>query len=171
MSTTYSDGQIFALQNNLPHLGMAGYTLKRFSGRADENIDEFIKDYRLHLMAANITTANAGGKQRALELFRSCLTNEALCWIENRLIAAMINAPDGTLAPALPAGATSATVISAHNVHVNEDWSLAGGCPVDAGTATNAPNGALNNNNHIVFSDINISQVIYWFKRNYLTVV
>src|ERR1044072_8394198 len=40
-------GQIFALQNNLPHIGMAGYTPKRFSGRADEDIDEFIKDYRL----------------------------------------------------------------------------------------------------------------------------
>ncbi|EXX68664.1 uncharacterized protein OCT59_022911 [Rhizophagus irregularis] len=75
-----------------------------------------------------------------------------------QIIAAMINAPDGTLAPALPAGATGATVISAYNVHADEDWSLTGGCPVDAGTATNAPNGALNNNNHIVFSDINISR-------------
>ena len=84
---------------------------------------------------------------------------------------AMINAPDGTLPPALPAGATGATVIPAHNVHADEDWSLAGGCPVDAGTATNAPNGATNNNNQIVLPDINISQVIYWFKRNYPTVV
>ncbi|PKC51140.1 hypothetical protein RhiirA1_484435 [Rhizophagus irregularis] len=66
-----------------------------------------------------------------------------------QITAAMINAPDGTLAPALPAGATGATVISAYNVHADEDWSLTGGCPVDAGTATNAPNGALNNNNHI----------------------
>ena len=70
-------GQIFALQNNLPHIGMAGYTPKRFSGRADEDIDEVIKDYRLYLTVANITTANAGGKQRALKLFRSCLTDEA----------------------------------------------------------------------------------------------
>src|SRR5581483_2666806 len=52
--------QIFALQNNLPHIGMAGYAPKKFSGRADEDIDEFIKDYRLYLTAANITTANAG---------------------------------------------------------------------------------------------------------------
>src|ERR1043165_8204199 len=29
-------GQIFVLQNNLPHIGMAGYAPKRFSGRADE---------------------------------------------------------------------------------------------------------------------------------------
>ncbi|PKB97717.1 hypothetical protein RhiirA5_384458 [Rhizophagus irregularis] len=194
-------GQIFALQNNLPHLRMAGYAPKRFSGRADEDIDEFIKDYRLYLTAANITTANAGGKQRALELFWSCLTDEASRWAEDKLkgkkwrlnhvrcgnalanmaavvalnnaniTAAMINAPDGTPPPGLPAGATGATVIPAHNVHADEDWSLAGGCPVDAGTATNAPNGALNNNNHIVLPDINISQVIYWFKRNYPTVV
>ncbi|GET51965.1 hypothetical protein GLOIN_2v1778046 [Rhizophagus irregularis DAOM 181602=DAOM 197198] len=192
-------GQIFALQNNLPHLRMAGYAPKRFSGRADEDIDEFIKDYRLYLTAANITTANAGGKQRALELFWSCLTDEASRWAEDKLkgkkwrlnhvrcgnalanmaavvalnnaniTAAMINAPDGTPPPGLPAGATGATVIPAHNVHADEDWSLAGGCPVDAGTATNAPNGALNNNNHIVLPDINISQVIYWFKRNYPT--
>src|SRR5437016_902127 len=80
---------------------------------------------------------------------------------------ANITAPDGTLAPALPAGATGATIILVHNIHMDEDWSLAGGCPVDAGTATNAPNEALNNNNHIVLPDINISQVIYWFKRNY----
>ncbi|CAB5383550.1 unnamed protein product [Rhizophagus irregularis] len=181
---------------------MAGYAPKRFSGRADEDIDEFIvKDYRLYLTAANITTANAGGKQRALELFWSCLTDEASRWVEDKLkgkkwrlnhvrcgnalanmaavvalnnaniTAAMINAPDGTPAPALPGGATGATVIPAHNVHTDEVWSLAGGYPVDAGTATNAPNGALNNNNHIVLPDINISQVIYWFKRNYPTVV
>ncbi|GBC53900.2 hypothetical protein GLOIN_2v1778046 [Rhizophagus irregularis DAOM 181602=DAOM 197198] len=192
-------GQIFALQNNLPHIGMAGYAPKRFSGRADEDIDEFIKDYRLYLTAANITTANAGGKQRALELFWSCLTDEASRWAEDKLkgkkwrlnhvrcgnalanmaavvglnnaniTAAMINAPDGTPPPGLPAGATGATVIPAHNVHADEDWTLAGGCPVDTGTATNAPNGALNNNNHIVLPDINISQVIYWFKRNYPT--
>src|SRR6266498_5323338 len=120
---------------------MAGYAPKRFSGRADEDIDKFIKDYRLYLTAANIT-ANAGGKQRALELFRSCLTDEASRWVEDKLIgkkwrlnhvrcgnalanmaavlalnnanitAAMINAPDGTLAPALPAEANGATVIS-----------------------------------------------------------
>ncbi|PKK57530.1 hypothetical protein RhiirC2_825633 [Rhizophagus irregularis] len=167
---------------------MAGYASKRFSGRADEDIDEFIKDYRLYLTAANITTANAGGKQRALELFWSCLTDEASRWAEDKLkgkkwrlnhvrcgnalanmaaivalnnaniTATMINTPDGTLPPGLPAGATGATVIPAHNVHADEDWSLAGGCPVDAGTATNAPNGALNNNNHIVLPDINISQ-------------
>ncbi|GES76978.1 hypothetical protein GLOIN_2v1886689 [Rhizophagus clarus] len=165
--------QIFALQNNLPDIGMAGYAPKRFSG----------------------------DKQRALELFRSCLTDEASRWVEKKLIgkkwrlnhvrcgnnlanmaavvalnnanitAAMINAPDGTPPPGLPAGATGATVIPAHNVHVDKDWSLAGGCPVDAGTATNAPNGATNNNNQIVLPDINISQVIYWFKRNYPTVV
>ncbi|GES95095.1 hypothetical protein GLOIN_2v1886689 [Rhizophagus clarus] len=194
-------GQIFALQNNLPHLGMAGYAPKRFSGRADEDIDEFVKDYRLYLTAANIATGNPAGKQRALELFWSCLTDEASRWAEDKLkgkkwrlnhvrcgnalanmagvvalnnaniTAAMINAPDGTPPPGLPAGATGATVIPAHNVHTDEDWSLAGGCPVDAGTATNAPNGVLNNNNHIVLPDINISQVIYWFKRNYPTVV
>ncbi len=56
---------------------MVKYASKRFSDKADEDIDEFIKDYRLYLMAANITTANAGGKQRALELFWSCLTDEA----------------------------------------------------------------------------------------------
>ncbi|GES80532.1 hypothetical protein GLOIN_2v1886689 [Rhizophagus clarus] len=83
----------------------------------------------------------------------------------------MINAPDGTPPPGLLAGATGATVIPEHNVHADEDWSLAGRCPVDAGTPTNTLNGVLNNNNHIVFPDINISQVIYWFKRNCPTVV
>ena len=46
------------------------------------------------------------------------------------IMAAMINAPNGTLLPGLPAGATDATVILAHNVHADEDWSLASGCPV-----------------------------------------
>ncbi|CAI2183952.1 3082_t:CDS:1, partial [Funneliformis geosporum] len=41
---------------------------------------------------------------------------------------AMINAPDGTPASALPGRATGATVIPAYNVHTNEDWSLAKGC-------------------------------------------
>jgi hypothetical protein len=193
-----------ALQNNPPniyHIGMAGYAPKRFSGRADEDIDEFIKDYRLYLTASGIATGNPAGKQRALELFRSSLTGEASDWVESKLIGkkwrlnhvalgnalanmgavlalnnagingAMINAPDGTPPPALPAGATGALVIPAHNVHTDEDWSYAGGCPVDAITPTNAPNGALNNVNPIVLPDINISQVIYWFKRNYPTVV
>ncbi|UZO09270.1 uncharacterized protein OCT59_029504 [Rhizophagus irregularis] len=48
------------------------------------------------------------------------------------ITAAMINAPDGTPPPGLPAGATGATVIPAHNIHADEDWYLAGGCPVDA---------------------------------------
>jgi len=48
---------------------MIGYIPKKFLDKADENIDEFIKDYRLYFMVANITTANADGKQRALELF------------------------------------------------------------------------------------------------------
>src|SRR4051812_42641584 len=78
--------QIFALQNNFSHIGMAGYAPKKFSGRADKDIDEFIKDYRLYLTASNITTANAGGKQRALELFRSCMTGEASRWVEDKLM-------------------------------------------------------------------------------------
>ncbi|CAG8730758.1 1943_t:CDS:2, partial [Rhizophagus irregularis] len=120
--------------------------------RADEDIDEFIKDYRLYLTAANITTANAGGKQRALELFWSCLTDEASRWAEDKLkgkkwrlnhvrcgnalanmaavvalnnaniTAAMINAPDGTPPPGLPAGATGATVIPAHNIDKYAGW-------------------------------------------------
>jgi len=44
---------------------------------------------------------------------------------------------------------------------VDEDWSLAEGCPVDAGITTNVSNRVLNNNNHIILPDINISQVIY----------
>ncbi|CAI2184219.1 17816_t:CDS:2, partial [Funneliformis geosporum] len=174
--------QIFALQNNFPHIGMAGYASKKFSGRADEDIDEFIKDYRLYLMTSNITTANAGSKQKALELFWSCMTGETSHWVEDKLIgtilalnnakimATMINASDGTPSPALLVGATGVTVILAHNVHANEDWSIARGCLVDLATANNVPNGVLNNNNPIVFPDINISQVIYWFKRNYPTV-
>ncbi|PKY23337.1 hypothetical protein RhiirB3_387127 [Rhizophagus irregularis] len=146
---------------------IAGYASKRFSGRSDEDINEFVKDFRLYLTAANINTGNSAGKQRALKLFWLCLTGEASRWVEDRLIgkkwrlnhvrcgnalaniaavvdlnnaqitATMINAPYGTIPPALPAGATSATVISAYNVHANEDWSYAGGCPVDAATATN----------------------------------
>ena len=50
------------------------------------------------------------------------------------IILAMINAPDSTTPPALPAGATGVTVILIHNVHIDEDWSLAGGCPVDVTT-------------------------------------
>ncbi|GES87693.1 hypothetical protein GLOIN_2v1484023 [Rhizophagus clarus] len=73
------------------------------------------------------------------------------------ITAAMINAPDGTSPPGLPTGATGVTVILAHNVHADDNWSLAGGCPVDAGTVTNTPNGVLNNNNPIVLPDINIS--------------
>ncbi|RGB31648.1 hypothetical protein C1646_763852 [Rhizophagus diaphanus] len=152
--------QIFALQNNLPHIGMAGYTPKRFSGRANEDIDEFIKDYRLYLTVANITTTNAGANMAAVVVLNNA-----------NITAAMIIAPDGTPPPGLAAEATGATVILTHNVYADEDWSLASGCPIDAGIATNAPNGALNNNNHIVLPDINISQVIYWFKRNYPTVV
>ncbi|GES84808.1 hypothetical protein RCL_jg24156.t1 [Rhizophagus clarus] len=59
---TQNQGQIFTLQTNLPHIGMAKYALKRFAGKVDEDIDEFVKDYRLYLMAANIITANAASK-------------------------------------------------------------------------------------------------------------
>ncbi|GBB91743.1 hypothetical protein RclHR1_01910027 [Rhizophagus clarus] len=69
----------------------------------------------------------------------------------------MINVPDSTPLSALPVGATGATIIPAHNVHADEDWSYAEGCPVNAGTPNNVLNGVLNNNNHIVLPDINIS--------------
>ncbi|GBB95951.1 hypothetical protein RclHR1_02650022 [Rhizophagus clarus] len=156
---------------------MAGYAPKRFSGRADEDIDEFVKDYRLYLTAANIATGNPAGKQRALELFWSCLTDEASRWAEDKLKGKKWRLNHVRCGNALANMAAIAGwsywrySYPAHNVHTDEDWSLAGGCPVDAGTATNAPNGVLNNNNHIVLPDINISQVIYWFKRNYPTVV
>ncbi|CAG8506960.1 2582_t:CDS:2 [Dentiscutata heterogama] len=55
-------------------------------------------------------------------------------------MAAMINALNGTLPPALPGRATDTTVISAHNIHIDKDWSLARRCPVDASIATNTPN-------------------------------
>ncbi len=185
--------QIINLQNNplqLQNTGMAGYPPPRFSGKADDDLDDYIKNYRLYLTAAGIATNNAAGKQRALALFQSCLTGDATHWYEAKLAGkkwrlnhvrcgnalanmsavqalnnanitlAMINAPDGTAPPALPAGATGVTVVPIHNVHIDEDWSLAGGCPVDAATADNIPNGVLNNNNHIVLPDINISQVI-----------
>ncbi|CAG8557429.1 14528_t:CDS:2, partial [Dentiscutata heterogama] len=43
-------------------------------------------------------------------------------------MAAMINAPDSTLPSALSGRATGATVILAHNVHIDKDWSLAREC-------------------------------------------
>jgi len=180
---------------------MAGYPPPRFAGRAEDDLDEHIKNFRLYLTAAGIVTNNPAGKQRALALWQSCLTGDASNWRETKIAgkkfrlnhvacgnnvanmtaivafnnagitAAMINAPDGTPPPALPAGATGATVIPAHNVHIDEDWSLAGGCAVDAGTPDNFPDGVRNNNNPIVLPDINISQEIYLFKTQYTTVL
>jgi len=65
---------------------MVKYALKKFLDKVDEDIDKFIKDYRLYLMAANIIITNVKGKQRALELFQLCLTSETSCWIKDKLI-------------------------------------------------------------------------------------
>ncbi|RGB32868.1 hypothetical protein C1646_762394 [Rhizophagus diaphanus] len=196
--------QIFALQNNAPvnqQIGMAGYAPPRFSGSAYEDVDDFIKDFRLYLTAAGIATNNAAGKQRAIAMFESCLTGKAADWFTSKLknkkwrlthvrcgnavanmaaiiamnnvniTATRINAPDGTVPPAWPAACTGAHIIPAHDVHTDEDWFYAGGEPVDNATPNNVPNGVLNNNNAIVFPDINISQVIYWIKRHFPTEV
>jgi hypothetical protein len=197
--------QVIVLQNNLPVIinnqGMAGYPPPKFAGRAEDDLEEHIRDYRRYLTAAGIATNNAAGKERARSLWASCLTGDASNWyltkiqgkkfrlnhvaVGNNLAnmgairalnnaqinGLMINAPDGTPPPALPAGANGAFVIPAHNVHVDEDWSYAGGCAVDAGTPNNFPNGGTNNNNPIVFPDINISQIIYLFETQYTTVV
>ncbi|CAG8689975.1 11900_t:CDS:1, partial [Funneliformis mosseae] len=64
-----------------------------------------------------------------------------------------------------------ALIISTHNIYTNEDWSLTRKCPVDADTVTNTLNSTTNNNNPKVLPDMNISQIIYLFKRNYPTVV
>jgi hypothetical protein len=45
---------------------MAGYAPPRFSGSAHEDVDDFIKDFRLYLTAAGIVTNNPAGKQRAI---------------------------------------------------------------------------------------------------------
>ncbi|CAG8625215.1 6371_t:CDS:2 [Funneliformis mosseae] len=81
------------------------------------------------------------------------------------IIAIIINASDDIPLPALPAGATDITVILTHNIHTDKDWSLVRGCLVDTDIITNTPNRILNNNNHIVFPNINICQIIYWFKE------
>ncbi|GES80360.1 hypothetical protein GLOIN_2v1886689 [Rhizophagus clarus] len=127
-------GQIFALQNNLPHIGMAGYAPKRFSDEASRWAEDKLKGKKWRLN--HVKCGNALANMAAVVALNNA-----------NITAAMINTPD------------------------DEDWSLAGGYPIDAGTATNTPNGALNNNNPIVLPDINISQVIYWFKRNYPTVI
>ena len=182
-------------------IGMAGYPPPRYSGRGDEDLDEHIKNYRLYLTAAGIATNNAQGKQRALALWQSTLTGDASQWRETKIAgkkfrlnhvavgnnlanmaavralnnglitALLINAPDGTAAPALPVGATGALVIPAHDVHTDEDWSYAGGYAVDVATANNIPNGATNNNNQIVLPDINISQELYLWRTTYTTEV
>ncbi|GET66957.1 hypothetical protein GLOIN_2v1886689 [Rhizophagus irregularis DAOM 181602=DAOM 197198] len=153
-------GQIFALQNNLPHLRMAGYAPKRFSGRADEDIDEFIKDYRLYLTAANITTANAGGKQRALELFWSCLTDEASRWAEDKLKGKKWRLNHVRCENAL---ANMAAVVTLNNANItaaminapdDEDWYLAGGCPVDAVRSSIGLKGIILQNNLLLGEDI-----------------
>jgi hypothetical protein len=186
---------------NIQHIGMAGYPPPRYSGRGDEDLDEHIKNYRLYLTAAGIATNNAQGKQRALALWQSTLTGDASQWRETKIAgkkfrlnhvsvgnnlanmgtvralnngqitALQINAPDGTVAPTLPAGATGALVIPAHDVHTDEDWSYARGCAVDPATANNIPNGATNNNNQIVLPDINISQELYLWRTTYTTEV
>jgi len=64
---------------------MAGYPPPRFAGRAENDLDDFIKNYRLYLTAARITTNNAAGKQRALALWQSCLTGDAANWRETKI--------------------------------------------------------------------------------------
>src|SRR5579871_6212598 len=115
---------------------MAGYPPPRFAGRAEDDLDDYIKNYRLFLTAAGITTNNATGKQRALALWQSCLTGDAANWRETKIAgkkfrlnhvrcgnaladmaavralnnvnitAALLAAPDGTPVPTLPVGAT-----------------------------------------------------------------
>lgn len=192
--------QIFALQNNVPvnqQIGMATYSPPRFNGTAHEDLDDFIKNFRLYLTVLGIATHNAAGKQRAIALFESCLTGKASDWFTNKLkgkkwrlthiscgnataniaaivaynntniTAARINAPDGTAPPTWPAACTGVDIIPTHDVHTDEDWFYAGGEPVDNATPNNVPNGVLNNVNAIVFPDVNISQVIYWIKRHF----
>ncbi|GES82771.1 hypothetical protein GLOIN_2v1886689 [Rhizophagus clarus] len=99
--------QIFALQNNLAHLRMAGYAPKIFAG----------KKWQLNHVRCGNAIANIA----------------AIVTLNNANInATMINVPDSTPLSALPVGATGATIIPAHNVHADEDWSYAEGCPVNA---------------------------------------
>ena len=64
-----------------------------------------------------------------------------------QITAFQINAPDETVASTLPAGATGALVIPAHDVHTDKDWSYAERCAVDPAMANNISNEATNNNN------------------------
>ncbi|CAG8487894.1 10312_t:CDS:2, partial [Funneliformis mosseae] len=150
---------------------MVEYASKRFSGKADEDIDEFIKDYRIYLTVVNITTANVGGKKCRLNHVRyeNALANIATIVALNNanITATIINASDGILLPTLPVKATSITVILVHNVHIDEDWSLTRGYHVDADTATNAPNGVLNNNNHILYCGGHSTSDMIHIKRSW----
>uniref|UniRef100_U9T486 Uncharacterized protein n=1 Tax=Rhizophagus irregularis (strain DAOM 181602 / DAOM 197198 / MUCL 43194) TaxID=747089 RepID=U9T486_RHIID len=84
--------------------GMAWYPPPRFSDSAHEDVDNFIKDFRLYVTASGMTTNNAAGKQRVLAFFELCLTGKAAdCNIaaeialnNANIIAAHIAAPDGS---------------------------------------------------------------------------
>ncbi|PKC70961.1 hypothetical protein RhiirA1_390928 [Rhizophagus irregularis] len=65
--------------------GMAWYPPPRFSDSAHEDVDNFIKDFRLYVTASGMTTNNAAGKQRVLAFFESCLTGKAADWYEQKL--------------------------------------------------------------------------------------
>ncbi|GBC22188.2 hypothetical protein GLOIN_2v1871734 [Rhizophagus irregularis DAOM 181602=DAOM 197198] len=99
--------KILILQNNgllNQQPGMAWYPPPRFSDSAHEDVDNFIKDFRLYVTASGMTTNNAAGKQRVLAFFELCLTGKAAdCNIaaeialnNANIIAAHIAAPDGS---------------------------------------------------------------------------
>jgi hypothetical protein len=65
---------------------MTSYSPPKFSDKSNEDVDEFIKNYRLYFTVTRIATNNAAGKQRVFALFLSCLKDDAACWAKTYLI-------------------------------------------------------------------------------------
>ncbi|CAG8463896.1 2910_t:CDS:2 [Acaulospora morrowiae] len=148
---------------------MVGYGPPTFSGRAGEDPEDFIREFKRYILASRIDITNLDNildntGTATITAFRA-LNNGALTGINanqfrgQALVVRNNTGGDNTIMGAniIPAGVW------------DKDWSIAGGHPAPAGTAVVAPNVNGGGNANVVLPGMTIGQKLYELRYNYIT--
>ncbi|GET62920.1 hypothetical protein GLOIN_2v1886689 [Rhizophagus irregularis DAOM 181602=DAOM 197198] len=168
---------------------MVGYGPPIFYGRPGEDPENWLRDMQRYIIASRINVApgagQAPGREEAFGLVVSCLAGDALNWYNTRVkvrglaagngggqIGALNTAGEFQGKAAAEIGRIGAGIATGADIIPNgtwdEDWSIAGGEPVD--NAPVAPNAGGNLPVVTIAPGIKLGQLLYLFRTAYTTV-
>ncbi|GBC49132.2 hypothetical protein GLOIN_2v1783702 [Rhizophagus irregularis DAOM 181602=DAOM 197198] len=175
-------GQILALQNNplnIQQIGIVGYEPPIFYGRPGKDPEDWLKDMQRYIIASQINVAPGAGKNWRCNNLSDNLEVATLTAVRGLAagngggqIGALNTAGEFQGKAAAEIGRIGAGIATGADIIPNgtwdEDWSIAGGEPVD--NAPVAPNAGGGLPAVTIAPGIKLGQLLYLFSTAYTTV-